>query len=118
MGWRPGDPARHATRSPSGHAPGAGRHSGGHFSQVVAGPYRSLLLGDLGADVIKVEQPGVGDDTRPERTHRSPLPLDSFVGVAGCQPCGCRVAVGSAGGMTGTISFRTTLRIGHREATL
>jgi crotonobetainyl-CoA:carnitine CoA-transferase CaiB-like acyl-CoA transferase len=33
------------------------------FSRILAGPYATMLLGDLGADVVKVEAPG-GDDTR------------------------------------------------------
>ena len=31
---------------------------------MLAGPWASQLLGDLGADIIKVERPGTGDDTR------------------------------------------------------
>jgi crotonobetainyl-CoA:carnitine CoA-transferase CaiB-like acyl-CoA transferase len=33
-------------------------------SQIMAGPFCCMLLGDMGADVIKVETPGAGDQTR------------------------------------------------------
>jgi len=34
------------------------------LSRILAGPWAAQMLGDLGAEIIKVERPGVGDDTR------------------------------------------------------
>jgi formyl-CoA transferase/CoA:oxalate CoA-transferase len=39
------------------------------LTRILAGPFGTLLLADLGADVIKLERPGTGDDTRATGPH-------------------------------------------------
>ena len=41
------------------------------LTRVLAGPYCAMMLGDMGADVIKVEEPTQGDDTRAWGPHRN-----------------------------------------------
>src|SRR5215470_18010950 len=60
------------------------------FTRVLAGPYCTRLLADLGAQVIKVERPGEGDEVRytvmqlqPDRTDQSSYFVRLNVGKRG-----------------------------------
>ncbi len=52
------------------------------FTQVLAGPFGVMQLALLGADVIKVEQPGTGDQTRGlTQDGKNPGMSPSFMGM-------------------------------------
>jgi crotonobetainyl-CoA:carnitine CoA-transferase CaiB-like acyl-CoA transferase len=75
------------------------------LARVLAGPYAAMLLGDLGAEVIKVERPGAGDDTR----HWGP----PFVQAAGA------AAGGDASGGDGAEStYFLSVNRGKRSVTI
>ncbi|PVU87299.1 hypothetical protein BB559_006122, partial [Furculomyces boomerangus] len=46
------------------------------MSRVLAGPYCTMLLGDMGAEVIKIEHPKIGDDTRAWGPPYAPYKVD------------------------------------------
>jgi crotonobetainyl-CoA:carnitine CoA-transferase CaiB-like acyl-CoA transferase len=45
------------------------------ISTVVAGPFAASLLGDYGAEIVKVEMPGIGDSLRALAPHKDGVPL-------------------------------------------
>jgi crotonobetainyl-CoA:carnitine CoA-transferase CaiB-like acyl-CoA transferase len=51
------------------------------FSRVVAGPICTMILADLGAEVIKIEDPNGGDDTRSYPPHNAAGESASFLGL-------------------------------------
>ncbi len=51
------------------------------FTQWLAGPFASSILGDMGADVVKVERPDGGDGTRNIDRHYAPGLASYFLGI-------------------------------------
>ncbi|KAE8541123.1 hypothetical protein D1P53_002477 [Cryptococcus gattii VGV] len=48
------------------------------LTRILAGPFATMMLSDLGADVIKIESPKNGDDTRSWLPPSAPVPLEDY----------------------------------------
>jgi len=70
------------------------------FSRVLAGPYATMLLGDLGAEVIKVERAGVGDDTRGWGPPFDPTGMATYFGSINRNKSSLFLDLGSDDGMS------------------
>ena len=53
------------------------------YGQFISGPYCAKLLGDLGAEIIKIEAPGVGDTARAVGPFLSGIPRPERSGLFG-----------------------------------
>jgi CoA:oxalate CoA-transferase len=51
------------------------------FTQIISGPFCTVLLKDLGADIIKVERPGSGDLTRNDIPHTEGMEGGSYINL-------------------------------------
>ncbi|WP_242086844.1 CaiB/BaiF CoA-transferase family protein [Microbacterium lacticum] len=50
------------------------------FTRVLAGPYATMMLADMGAEVVKVERPGAGDETRAWTPPVGPIGVSTYFG--------------------------------------
>ena len=51
------------------------------LTRILAGPFCAMMLGDMGAEIIKVEPPGTGDDTRGWGAPSDPPPWGRLVQI-------------------------------------
>lgn len=54
------------------------------YASLIAGPYCTKFLADLGAQVIKIERPGVGDEARWRGPFPNDVPHPERSGLPGC----------------------------------
>lgn len=69
------------------------------FTRVLAGPYATMLLADLGADVVKVERPGSGDDTRAWSPPTGPDGVSTYFESVNRNKRSVRIDLGSESGL-------------------
>lgn len=75
------------------------------FSRILAGPLSTMVLADLGADVVKVERPGTGDDTRSWGPPYAPDGTATYFLAANRNKSGVTLDLGSPSGRSEALAL-------------